>query len=376
MLRFRKGSAAKLNPVLTTDSLNRLAVKRIMIVITAGILLLLFDFFIGFDFASLSLLQGDNGVYLVRPGEGRSAGHISLKADIETDDGTVTKKYDVSLYPYARQGGSASGSSNGLFGSGDSGRNDGSSDGAGAMSEDELLAYEMRSVIGSLNDDQSARRVSLPNHLRTGERITWTSERKANTAVIAFGMMLLAVLIYVRRLDPLEKIRLQQQDSVRRQLPEFINRLVLLLGAGLVLSSAFETIVEENITTEKQHVNERQSDNRQEDYFYQCMSDIYNRIKETNGSLAKEFRAFARSGLGLGEGDRELMRISNIISDNISKGVELADKLQSESEMLWLSRKRSSEERGRLAETKLTLPLTVFLLVLVVVTVSPALLEL
>ena len=376
MLKFRKDHPAKPNPVLTTDSLNRLAVKRIMIVITAGILLLLFDFFIGFDFASLSLLQGDNGVYLVRPGEGRSTGHISLKADIETDDGTVTKKYDVSLYPYARQGGSASGNSNGLFGSGDSGRNDGSSDGAGAMSEDELLAYEMRSVIGSLNDDQSARRVSLPNHLRTGERITWTSERKANTAVIAFGMMLLAVLIYVRRLDPLEKIRLQQQDSVRRQLPEFINRLVLLLGAGLVLSSAFETIVEENITTDKRHANERQSDNRQEDYFYQCMSDIYNRIKETNGSLAKEFRAFARSGLGLGEGDRELMRISNIISDNISKGVELADKLQSESEMLWLSRKRSSEERGRLAETKLTLPLTVFLLVLVVVTVSPALLEL
>ncbi len=370
MLKYRK------DPDLTADNLNRLAVKRIMIVITAGVLLLLFDFFIGFDFASLSLLRGDNGVYLVRPGEGRSAGHISLKADIETDDGTVTKKYDVSLYPYARQGGSASGSSDGLFGGSEGGGNGGSSNDAGAMSEDELLAYEMRSVIGSLNDNQSVKRVSLPEHLRTGEKITWTSERKTNTAVIAFGMMLLAVLIYVRRLDPLEKIRLQQQDSVRRQLPEFINRLVLLLGAGLVLSSAFETIVEENITTEKQHVNERQSDNRQEDYFYQCMSDIYNRIKETNGSLAKEFRAFARSGLGLGEGDRELMRISNIISDNISKGVELADKLQSESEMLWLSRKRSSEERGRLAETKLTLPLTVFLLVLVVVTVSPALLEL
>ena len=360
MLKFRK------DPALTADNLNRLAVKRIMIVITAGVLLLLFDFFIGFDFASLSLLRGDNGVYLVRPGEGRSAGHISLKADIETDDGTVTKKYDVSLYPYARRGGSAYGSSGGLFGSGEGGSNGASSDDAGAMSEDELLAYEMRSVIGSLNDDQSVKRVALPDQLRTGEKITWTSERKTNTAVIAFGMMLLAVLIYVRRLDPLEKIRLQQQDSVRRQLPEFINRLVLLLGAGLVLSSAFEKIVEESLS----------SNGRCDDYFYHCMGDIYARIKETNGSLAKEFRAFARSGLGLGEGDRELMRISNIISDNISKGVELADKLQSESEMLWLSRKRSSEERGRLAETKLTLPLTVFLLVLVVVTVSPALLEL
>jgi hypothetical protein len=337
-------------------------------------LLLLFDFFIGFDFASLNLLRGDNGVYLVRPGEGNSAGHISLKADIETDNGTVTKKYDVSLYPYARKGGPASGSSGSLFGSNDNAD-------AGAMSEDELLAYEMRSVIGSLNDDQSAKRVSLPEHLRTGEKVTWTSERKNNTAVIAFGMILLAVIIYVRRLDPLEKIRLQQQDSVRRQLPEFINRLVLLLGAGLVLSTAFEKIVEENLEANGRSSNEwqsdqRQSDERKEDYFYQCMGDIYARIKETNGSLAKEFRAFARSGLGLGEGDRELMRISNIISDNISKGVELADKLQSESEMLWLSRKRSSEERGRLAETKLTLPLTVFLLVLVVVTVSPALLEL
>ncbi|MBR0456711.1 MAG: type II secretion system F family protein [Firmicutes bacterium] len=365
MLKFRK------DPALTADNLNRLAVKRIMIVITAGVLLLLFDFFIGFDFASLSLLRGDNGVYLVRPGEGRSAGHIRLKADIETDDGTVTKKYDVSLYPYARKGGSAYGNSGGLFGGSEGGSNGASSDDAGAMSEDELLAYEMRSVIGSLNDDQSAKRVSLPDQLRTGEKITWTSEKKTNTAVIAFGMMLLAVLIYVRRLDPLEKIRLQQQDSVRRQLPEFINRLVLLLGAGLVLSSAFEKIVEENLSS-----NGFQSDGRRDDYFYHCMGDIYARIKETNGSLAKEFRAFARSGLGLGEGDRELMRISNIISDNISKGVELADKLQSESEMLWLSRKRSSEERGRLAETKLTLPLTVFLLVLVVVTVSPALLEL
>ena len=360
MLKYRK------DPVLTADNLNRLAVKRIMIVITAGVLLLLFDFFIGFDFASLSLLRGDNGVYLVRPGEGRSAGHISLKADIETDDGTVSKKYDVSLYPYARKGSSASGSSGGLFGGSESSGNGGSSDDAGAMSEDELLAYEMRSVIGSLNDDQSVKRVSLPEQLRTGEKITWTSERKTNTAVIAFGMILLAVLIYVRRLDPLEKIRLQQQDSIRRQLPEFINRLVLLLGAGLVLSSAFEKIVEENLS----------SNGWCDDYFYHCMGDISARIKETNGSLAKEFRAFARSGLGLGEGDRELMRISNIISDNISKGVELADKLQSESEMLWLSRKRSSEERGRLAETKLTLPLTVFLLVLVVVTVSPALLEL
>ena len=93
--------------------------------------------------------------------------------------------------------------------------------------------------------------------------------------------------------------------------------------------------------------------------------------------MNREFREFARAHRSAG-GDtaKELMRISNIISDNISKGVELTDKLQRESETLWLNRKRDCEERGRLAETKLTLPLTFFLLVLIVITVSPALLEL
>ena len=75
-------------------------------------------------------------------------------------------------------------------------------------------------------------------------------------------------------------------------------------------------------------------------------------------------------------GIRELMRISNIINDNVNKGVELTDKLQAESELLWMNRKKSCEEKGRLAETKLTLPLMIFLMVLIMITVAPALLEL
>ncbi len=353
-------------------ALNRKAVKRIMAVITAGVLLLLFDLLVGFDFSTLRLMNSGSNMYLVRPAEGSSAGHISLKADIETENGTVTKDYELSLYPYARENSSRAGSGSSA-GGGSSGSNSGASGGragasgiAGSMSEEELLAYEMRSVINSMNDDQSARRVTLPDRLKTGEKITWSAAKRTNTAAIAFAMIVLAVFIYRNRFEPLEKMRKVRMDSVRRQLPEFVNRLVLLLGAGLVLSSAFERIVEES----------RQSAALAGDYFYMCMDGIYSKIKETNGSMEKEFRDFARSSEHSGEGSRELMRISNIITDNISKGVELTDKLQSESETLWLSRKRSSEERGRLAETKLTMPLTVFLLVLVVVTVSPALLEL
>ena len=72
----------------------------------------------------------------------------------------------------------------------------------------------------------------------------------------------------------------------------------------------------------------------------------------------------------------ELMRVSGIIADNINKGAELNQKLERESEQLWLSRRLHAEEQGRLAETKMTLPLAIFLCVLIVITVAPAMLQL
>ena len=144
-------------------------------------------------------------------------------------------------------------------------------------------------------------------------------------------------------------------------MPEFVNKLVLLLNAGLVLNTAFEITVEESLASQE----------KQSDYFSERLRRINTNMKEMNSPLQTEFRTFAKEC-----GDTGVMRISNILSDNISKGVELTEKLQRESEVLWINRKRDCEERGRISETKLTIPLTIFLLVLVVITVSPALLEL
>ena len=94
-------------------------------------------------------------------------------------------------------------------------------------------------------------------------------------------------------------------------------------------------------------------------------------MKTANGSMYRELREFARKS-----GIKELIRVANIICDNVSKGTGLTEKLQAESEILWMNRKKNCEERGRLAETKLTLPLVIFLLVLIVITIAPALLEL
>jgi hypothetical protein len=128
----------------------------------------------------------------------------------------------------------------------------------------------------------------------------------------------------------------------------------------MVLNSALEKTIEESRVFEAKN-----------DYFSEKMEEMYSLVKNANGSMQQELRSFAKES-----GVKELMRISNIVSDNINKGVELAQKLQNENELLWIARKKSCEERGKLAETKLTLPLVIFLAVLIVVVVSPALIEL
>ena len=71
----------------------------------------------------------------------------------------------------------------------------------------------------------------------------------------------------------------------------------------------------------------------------------------------------------------EFSRLAGIIRDNQLQGVDISSKLKNESEILWDLRKKGAEERGRMAETKLTMPLAVLLMVLVLVTAAPAIIQ-
>ena len=149
------------------------------------------------------------------------------------------------------------------------------------------------------------------------------------------------------------------KTSIIRELPEFINKLVLLLSSGIVMQVAIEKIIDDDIKLRGGNTT----------YFYDQMRKIYHKSKETNAPMHIEFYRFARRSKV-----RELVRVTGILMDNVSKGSDLVIKLQREGEMLWFARKKQSEEKGRLAETKMTLPLVILLLVLVMITIAPALL--
>ena len=335
--------------VVTADEAAAKARKSIIAVLAAGALLIATDMVLSSQGQSAGIVESGGSIYIVRPAEDQDPGHLVLRAEVSDGDKVIEKKINLTMDPYEKE-------------SSEEKQDDGDGEAAGKRNR-EAMEMELRGIASELNSDKAVKKVKLPDSLASGEKISWEVEDKSGSNGIAIMAVtvLTAFCIYKKRFSVLEQQRRLQRESVMRQLPEFVNRLVLLLNAGLVLTSAFEKSVEESFV----------EDSKGDDYFYGKLREIYVLCTTTNASMHVEFRKMAKES-----GIRELMRVSNIISDNIRKGVELTGKLQAESELLWISRKKSCEEKGRLAETKLTLPLMIFLMVLIIITAAPALMEL
>lgn len=327
---------------LTQDALQLRAMRQIRLIAAAGAVLILADLIVSMTGASIPIRQEGGDLYLIRPAAGDSAGHIRLAARVDSADGQYEDTFEIRLDPVREKGASEP------------------SDQPAAVSAsaEDLVGSELRQITAGLNEDLTSRKVLLPSALSGGQRIHWSRKTGSNALLLLCLCAGSAIVIYRGRFRPLQRRDEARRACVRRQLPLFLNELVLMLGAGLVLTRAFRLAAERGAGGE-------------EDYFRSNLRRICLSMQNTNGSLHEELRSFAKSS-----GVNELIRVSNIISDNINKGAELTRKLETESESLWLARKLHAEERGRIAETKMTLPLSVFLCVLIIITVAPALLQL
>ncbi|MGI6737761.1 MAG: type II secretion system F family protein [Anaerovoracaceae bacterium] len=225
--------------------------------------------------------------------------------------------------------------------------------------EDDRLQRSISAAVSRLNDDTSEATVVLPQQLEDGTKLYWQQRQENHLPVVLLVCLLLLAAVYRGRHQKLEREEAAARADVVRQLPGFLNKLLLMLGAGVVLNTAFDRVLEgrRRVCTE-------------DGYFYGQLQEIYLRTHEMNSALHLELAEFAqRSGV------REWMRLTGIITDSMARGTDLSRRLQRESSLLWFSRRKRAEELSRLAETKMTLPLVILLLVLVMITIAPVMLD-
>ncbi len=263
---------------------------------------------------------------------------IELRADLTLDDVGFTKVFQLRIDPKA------------------------------AVEDYKLsLKSRLNDRLEKLSEAGSSSELVLPEELGDGIEVKWFKRKENETAFLLSAFLLSILAVFFKRYDQINKKIKEAEDSMIKDLPEFINKLVLLLNAGLVVSTAFSKIINDYERFYKEEKGSKQGRKR---FLYEELSEIQKRVTQSNSSLIRELKDFSQRC-----GVREMIRLTAIIADNWNKGSTLAEKLEGESELLWVCRKKRAEEKGKLAETKLTFPLMILLLVLIMVTVAPAMME-
>ena len=158
----------------------------------------------------------------------------------------------------------------------------------------------------------------------------------------------------------LKKQKQRQREDIILDLPSFINQLLLLMDSGLVLNEAMRRVAYEYGRLPEE----------QQSYFTREVAEILRRCEKSGENLINEIYAFA------GRSDvKELIRTANFLYENKNRGTEIWDRLSDLSEDLWEERKRLCMERIKVSETKMSFPLGIMLISLILMTSAPALMQ-
>lgn len=224
-------------------------------------------------------------------------------------------------------------------------------------SEETLFESEVSELLSRLSE-KGGKKIMLPKTLEDGTKLIW---KKGQSGTELMLILLAPLFIWMLYLDQEKKKREKVRErtaSIERELPAFNDQLVLLLGSGLILREAFRRIAE-GYRVKKVRT-----------YFEDRIVKIW---EETENGVSDFVNVLTRTSDDIGVS--EFSRIAGVIRDNQLRGFDISGKLAAESEILWDLRKKNAEERGRLAETKLTMPLAILLIVLVLVTAAPAIIQ-
>lgn len=143
-------------------------------------------------------------------------------------------------------------------------------------------------------------------------------------------------------------------------LPGFINQLLLLMNSGIVVQDAFCRIAGSYSSLPETRKNS----------FTEAVCGIYDNSQKTGENVIVGFYRYSRLS-----GVKELTRVANILMENRDKGTGLWEKLAEQSDALWAERKRLALEKIRLAESKMSFPLGILLIALIIITAAPAMLQ-
>ena len=204
------------------------------------------------------------------------------------------------------------------------------------------------------------KKIRLPSELPDGTAVRWLGARQSTGSVIVIIPLMYVSLVVLMAANSMktDKTAAEERRSIMRGLPRFCNQLYLMMNAGLILSDAFDTI------------STGYESNKNCSSFERDLVELRDATDGHRISTAQVINEYA-----VRHDVKELIRIAAILTENEKRGSDVVESLERESKYLWDERKTVARESGKAIDTRMSYPLGLLLIVLIVITMAPALLN-
>lgn len=214
---------------------------------------------------------------------------------------------------------------------------------------------QLEELVESLSSSTEGDRVVLPEETEGGVKLSWKTGGSSAVPFILLMGMAGVMYVYSSRYDRARKESRAYREAVIMEFPNVVDKLVLLLNSGLTVYSALMRLSGDS--------------DPQKGKLSPMASELYmigQRVKETNASVIREWKAFASR-----MESADILRFCTILEDNLSKGSELSMKLENESENFMDMRRKQVQHHIRMIDSRMIIPMMAMLMSLILVTISP-----
>ncbi len=227
--------------------------------------------------------------------------------------------------------------------------------------DDNSLKSEIQREVEKQNADNKSDEYILPENVN-GEELTWRETSGNSFAIVAFLLLAAGVLLKFNKNQKADEQRKKRNERLKREYPELISRLLLMLYSGTGVRAAFFVL-----------------------------SDLYARSKESGGERYEIFEEMIAACRTMNSGSTEeeayksmadrcpvpcYRRLSVLLIQNAKRGGKgFTDALEQEVTASYGERKRAAEIAGETASIKLLIPLGMMLIVVLAVMMIPAFLS-
>lgn len=215
--------------------------------------------------------------------------------------------------------------------------------------------------------------LKLPTEFE-GKQLTWRRKSEEATWYLLLLGVVIGVLVYIAMDEDLQsKVKLRKKQMLK-DYPDIINKLTLLIGAGMTVSGAWERIVTDYVKLSSQQSKTQEGDGRPKRKKKEEKRYAYEEMLTTNYELhlgVSEMKAI--EDFGRRAGVVEYLKLSSALIQNMKKGAEgLTQILDLMAAEAFEDRKQRAKQLGEEAGTKLLMPMMIMLVLVLIIIMVPA----